>query len=309
MTLQQQVHSERSTRHAFTLLELIIVIAIIALMIGLLLPAITSVRVSAQVVNTSNNLRQNMLGVHQLSTVRDGEIKQLPPNDNIFKWRYSERSIFALLVPYVHGEMREPDLNATEEEHLNYSIPLVKSYLDPVDPSLYDQYNFEVLEGRNARVSYAANMMVFDRFVSMNATIRDGHSNTIGFTTHYFHCGNGANTKKSGNLDWKEAGAPWPSDVHGGGDRRATFADSGYYDVHPVRDPATGKTVASTRGVTFEVRPTVMDANCHIPQAFYARGMQVVMFDGSVHTLRQTIDETIFWSMVTPAGGETFEMP
>jgi prepilin-type N-terminal cleavage/methylation domain-containing protein len=279
-------------RCGLSLLELIVVIAILAVLIGLLLPAVQNVRQAAMQLKASNQLKQITLGYHNLCASEESQrsLSKASPH-------YGYRDLFYSLLPYIDAA------NSASDETMggpnngpSTNVAIIKNYISPMDRS-YDSIPpiSDTLPGGNC--SYAVNSYI-RRAPVVGLNIPDGTSSTIAFSERYSRCG-GIHTYWS--IDGPEclelrngAYVRVPCSLTPPTTRRATFSDEVYLsDYKPV-----------TTGVTFQSVPSLSTCDYRGLQSTTAAGLLVSMADGSVHTLKPTIDSATFWSLVTPAGND-----
>jgi len=95
--------SESSRRAGFTLVEILVVIAIIGGLVGLLLPAVQSAREAARRSGCQNNLRQLGLAIHNYESAR----RYFPPSGTevfVAGTQQAPWSGQALLLPFLEGD-------------------------------------------------------------------------------------------------------------------------------------------------------------------------------------------------------------
>ena len=279
-------------RCGMSLIEAICTIGIIALLAGLVLSAVLKVRTESVRLQSTNNIRQIVLGVHQLADQRMGKIDQLSKSNMPLKLSpYTEQSLFRLILPYTDHTRVLPD-KPSQAQAMDFFFPVVKTYVSPGDPTLDIA---SPLSNIRSKCSYSFNMVAVDGGLHVPISFPDGTGTTLCVAERYFY-----SSRDESYLDFTWIFPKFPDEK--GGQRRATFADSGWKDVVPVT--ASGTTVASVSGRTFQVRPKLTDVDSSIPQTPFSSGLPVGFFDGSVRTLSPSIKESVFWALVTPQGSE-----
>ena len=122
-------HQPKAERPGFSLLELLVVMAIISLLIGILLPTLPRVRDAARRVACGSNLRQIGLGVEMY---KDGNREQFPLA------RYMPR-------PWLSAD-EDPAFNATMAQYIPADS---EAYACPGDKIVYD-YQYTDDDGQPA---------------------------------------------------------------------------------------------------------------------------------------------------------------
>ena len=283
-------------RRAFTLLELLVTIAIIGLLIGLLLPAVQKVREAAAVIQSQSQMRQIALGLHHYAEANDG---QLPGCVETHPGQAFQGT--GALLPYIEQEALYRRISDDPAIFLGMLAPL-RLFQNPLDPSRGSPNPNVDKTDQLGVCNYPLNAQALGNRPTMSSAT-DGLSQTIWIAEHYaWNCGGTTFFYSTG------LGSSW---TH----QPATFAHGGAI----VGRPAPGDYFPITTGVpplsraaggkTFQVRPRVAECDPRLPNASSSRGLQVAYGDGSVRIIGPNVAPEVFWSAVTPSGGESVELP
>jgi hypothetical protein len=269
-------------RPAYTLLELLVAVGIIALLLALLLPAVQNVRTAALQSQNFNNLRQLGLAVHGYSSSRDGRLPRYPGDYSVMA---ANVTVHVQLLP--HLEQENLYRSRVFEPSGVWSVKVFRSPFESGDWS-----------PASNRTSYAFNQCVFE----VNGRIEDmsdGTSNTILFGERYAVC-----SVAEFVYDMAVAYPPEPGPICV---QAPSFA-SRYRDYYPITTSNPPVSTASDPGVTFQLRPKADECDPRQLNTGYPHAMPCAMADGSIRSFRRGISPAVFWGAVTPNAGEVISL-
>jgi type II secretory pathway pseudopilin PulG len=260
-------------RRAFTFVELLIVLGMVAIVVYTLTAALMKVREVAARTQCQNNIRHLSMGTHAYN----GALGHLPPTVG-WTANYHFGSVFFLLAPYIESNAwfnTSVEIDAQGKRvYLAWNLVRqpVKYFSCPSD-STYAPDDWP------ARGSYVANYQVFKEGDQLFPKMMpDGPANTIMFTERLANCGYDSDGKPIFTA-WMW----WHWDLH-----TPMFA-------YCLPGPSSKFANASRVG----------DCDPHVPASPHGKaGIVVAMGDVSTRIVSPDISGETWWAACTPAAGD-----
>ncbi len=318
----------RST--GFTLVELLVVLAIIAILIGLLLPAIQKVRDASNRVKCANNMKQFGIAIHQ----RYDDEGNIPP---AYFW---VQGLLSVSPP--PPDNRPPKFDRPPPSSTYYPILYGwgwACYLLPYleQNALYEQIDFMTSTTGPQALPIRTTTLASFTCPSDSSTgvysVLDGYGKFLvnAATNSYAACygaeGNIAVDPNGGNGVFVGNGTFQFRDISDGLSNTIAIGERGAFFVQtPWVGVLDQGTVQTTPGApvyqSFDYPPQTMTMarfyNKSIndplsePYDFFSphlRNMNLLFLDGSVHSVNFTISIDVLCALATRAGGEAVELP
>ncbi|HEX4609353.1 MAG TPA: DUF1559 domain-containing protein [Urbifossiella sp.] len=316
---------------------MLVVIAIIAVLIGLLLPAVQKVREAAARVRCTNNVKQTALAVHSYHDVyrvvpNMQNWASTDPGINPAQWNAGTTCADGAMgtwmyhvLPFVEqpalyqqmrvGSTTNISINASNvyPPYTTYATTILPLYMCPSDPSVMSgglqQSNGATSYGST---SYSANVMVLSptRPQPLPNVMADGTSNTVMIAERYMNCSTN-DPYVNQSVDFFDSPGwayMWPlsgsaSGVPGFGWYTANFTSnwdvSGGYQTDFCKNPVIG-TVGT--GITFQAAPSITNCDAAVTQTGHA-AMVIGLGDGSVRSVSPSISLATWVRACMPADG------
>jgi prepilin-type N-terminal cleavage/methylation domain-containing protein len=317
-------------RKAFTLIEVLVVMGVMAVLIGLLLPAIQKVRESANRIKCQNNLKQIALATHSyenlynvLPPASDAPLNFLAftqragwagavnapsylrvgPTANTGTWVY--HSLPFLEQESAHRQAGDLNANIRAAQFSVFRCPSDKTFGRGSVP--YSRLQTTLRTG--SVISYAANFQAIGNqsvgdspkaFAGRTrlVAVTDGTSNTVLLVERAASSGRHNNMWWYGNVDF------WYSPTLLYGSRTGT---QDYQQPIYVNSRGIRRIGQVGPGAMFQVAPRYEDINPRVAQTSHS-SMQVALLDGSVRSMNSTMSHDTYWASCTINGNEVLNL-
>ena len=321
-------------RTGFTLVELLVVIAIIGILIGMLLPAVQSVREAARRVNCLNNMRQLGLALHNYESAHMAfPPSRLAPDDQAMPSAVSNhpgaesafQSWTTLILPFVEQgnlanqfDFRSPWFDGVNSDNITVISSHLQLFKCPSTPNAEGTDPYHCIGA--AAGDYGSINEVKKRVYTEVLNIPDpGDNARSGLLSKFTKNPIARATDGTSNTLYVAECAGQPDVFIAGG--RMTMGDFANYQDDKVinfngqlvpedgtgwADPDCGFSINGATGDGLDkYGPAMINAiNVSEAYSFHPGGASFAMADGSAHFINDSIDALTFVSLCTRAGGE-----
>lgn len=333
---------------AFSLIELIVVIAIIAVLIGLLLPAVQKVREASARTTCSNHLKQIALANHHCHDVHG----RFPPQAAVRFGSAYYAPLFFHMLPYLEQQTvhdAATPVNGGVIPLWNTPGPTPNSYLRqtrirtfqcPSDATIGTNFatdwfpgdasyagNFQVFGNRNYTFPGTTSNVRFEDWDGKSTllTLTDGSSGTILLAEKLAYCPGvtTATLTQVENSPSITGGSWWMRGIFATGTITGT-SPPGQNDSFPgdrlscvfagghSLDGTRWYTGRNSKPQTYGIpSPNTVDGPCDrgLASSSHLGVINIALADGSIRAIQSGIDSTVWWALCTPAGGEVLSVP
>ncbi len=308
----------RRNRRAFTLIEMLVVIAVIAILIGLLLPAVQKVRAAADRLVCQNNLKQIALAAHSYHD----EYRHLPPA----RTTTTGFSCLAMLLPYLEQQGLQtlinfgvPSWDPLNEPVRDTYVELFRCPTDGVNPPASDGAGTNYMANLGTGVVFAIDTLppmdygmpdpngVF--WLDSQLTfirIEDGLSNTAMFSERLLADPNTSHISPIRDVFFPKTLPNTPDDavnqcqainIDDPANLAPVYMGAPWLDGQHCYQHISLPNSRSC-GFFISLRATMP------PSSLHDGGVNIVLCDGSVHFISNSIDLTTLRAMGTRADGD-----
>ena len=311
------------SQRGFTLIELLVVIGVVAILIGLLLPALQSAREAARRAACINNLRQLGLALHNYTSDWD----QFPAAFMIED--FGQHSPHTALLPYLEcpdlynslnfrlPEGKIENLNAGNSTAATCRVPVFLCPSDPIGQTTpLGGTNYRACTGTNDVVRFntliglSENSNGIFGWIDSPAVIPDGLSNTLAFSEKNISPGAAGVFHPQADwieclVSWYDSPTSWPKTCANLPNADAAQHEAGRTWLFPGAIYTHFQATISPNNSIPDCGASLINGQgLFTARSYHPGGVNAALADGSVRWFSSSINLAVWRAFGTKAGGD-----